>query len=152
MIGSIVSDDEVGQLERQMQDIQARIDLIKGDRAAAKAAARRASLAAKPPKPIAAKKVASSERPKNQQRKKSTNGGGAGGSGSYKKKHKGNRDDSEDVEETVTFEMKRELAVKITNFEGDKLERAIDIIRMGRPDLLSVSYHIVQVDSSHELS
>lgn len=41
--------------------------------------------------------------------------------------------------ESVTFEMKRELAVKIVSFEGENLERAIDIIRQGRPDLLSVS-------------
>lgn len=42
-------------------------------------------------------------------------------------------------EEMVTFDMKHELANKIGNFEGDALEKAIDIIRQGRPDLLSVS-------------
>lgn len=130
-----VSDDEINGLERQIQDLQNRIDYIRADRAAQKAAARKAAALARP-KPVAAKKVASNG-PKNnlpQHRRKSTNGG----AGTHKKKHHKSRDDSEDVEETVTFEMKRELAVKITNFEGDNLERAIDIIRMGRPDLLSV--------------
>jgi hypothetical protein len=130
-----VSDDEINVLERQIQDLQNRIDYIRADRAAQKAAARKAAALARP-KPVAAKKVASNGPKSNlpQHRRKSTNGG----AGTHKKKHHKSRDDSEDVEETVTFEMKRELAVKITSFEGDNLERAIDIIRMGRPDLLSV--------------
>lgn len=50
--------------------------------------------------------------------------------------------------ESVTFEMKRELAVKIVSFEGESLERAIDIIRQGRPDLLSVSFSLLLFLSS----
>ena len=46
----------------------------------------------------------------------------------------------------VTFEMKRELAVKIVSFEGENLERAIDIIRNGRPDLLSDANKEIELD------
>jgi bromodomain-containing factor 1 len=38
----------------------------------------------------------------------------------------------------VSFEMKRELATKITTFEGIMLEKAIEIIRNSAPDLLGV--------------
>lgn len=126
-------------LERQISDMQNRIDHIRSDRANAKAAAKRAAQLARPPKPPPVKKEPQVKPPR---RKSTTNGGGGGGSAgpTLKKKHKVDRDVSEDVEETVTFEMKRELAVKISAFEGDNLERAIDIIRMGRPDLLSVRH------------
>lgn len=46
----------------------------------------------------------------------------------------------------VTFEMKRELAVKIVSFEGADLEKAIDIIRNGRPDLLSDANKEIELD------
>lgn len=48
--------------------------------------------------------------------------------------------------EVVTFEMKRELAQKIVSFEGENLERAIDIIRQGRPDLLSDANKEIELD------
>lgn len=62
-----------------------------------------------------------------------------------KKSRRNEWSDEEDEEEVaqesevVSFDMKRELAVKIVSFEGENLEKAIDIIRRGRPELLGVS-------------
>jgi bromodomain-containing factor 1 len=42
--------------------------------------------------------------------------------------------------------MKRELAQKIVSFEGENLERAIDIIRQGRPELLSDANKEIELD------
>ena len=131
--------------------LQASIEMMKQQKKAEKERARAAErAAARPPKP--AKKPV--------ERRQS--GGGGGGAVAQRKpggkKKKAKRDDSSDDDfyddggefyaphqplipepESVTFEMKRELAVKIVSFEGENLERAIDIIRQGRPDLLSVS-------------
>lgn len=142
MLSRVESDDEIAGLERQMQDLQNRIDQIRADKHAAKLAARKAAQIPRPPKPVQAKKAPGADRPPKatQPRRKSNAGAVNGANGSGSKKHKSQRD-SVETEEIVTFEMKRELAVKITNFEGENLERAIDIIRMGRPDLLSVRFY-----------
>lgn len=134
-------------MERQLMTLQASIEQMKQQKKAEKERARAAErAAARPPKP--AKKPA--------ERRQSGGGGGNQRKPGGKKK-KVKRDDSSDDDfyddggefyapapvvaepESVTFEMKRELAVKIVSFEGENLERAIDIIRQGRPDLLSVS-------------
>ncbi|GAA6038367.1 hypothetical protein JCM8097_007613 [Rhodosporidiobolus ruineniae] len=107
-------------------------------------------------------------------------GGGGGGGGGHKKKKKRHDDDSDDyyddddggayygggpsvsrrrapaepaMEEYVDFEMKRELAVKIVNFEGEQLEAAIDIIRRGRPDLLGSGQEVeLDIDQLDQLT
>ncbi|KAM0790690.1 hypothetical protein ACM66B_004548 [Microbotryomycetes sp. NB124-2] len=52
----------------------------------------------------------------------------------------------EETGELVTFEMKRELATKIVTFEGEALERAIDIIRQGMPALLGDANKEIELD------
>lgn len=77
--------------------------------------------------------------------KKQSRNSGGGPKRPRKKQSWDGSDDEDDMmqapsrDAVVTFEMKRELAVKIVAFEGDALEKAIDIIRNGRPDLLGVS-------------
>ncbi|GAA5938860.1 uncharacterized protein JCM15063_004892 [Sporobolomyces koalae] len=71
----------------------------------------------------------------------SGHGGGGGGGGGHRRQGPMTID-----EEYVDFEMKRELAVKIVTFEGEKLEEAINIIRRGRPDLLGAANQEVELD------
>lgn len=61
-----------------------------------------------------------------------------------KKKKRGSSDEDEPLVE-VSYEMKRDLANGIASFEGDRLERAIDIIRKSRPDLLGVSLLVLLI-------
>lgn len=137
---------------------------MKASKLAAKAQARAAERAAIPPRaPKPVKRASTSEVSRNKntmaQIAKGRKGTG-GGAAAKRRKSAGRRnewsDDDEDDEdvspvphrsqghrqaqsEVVTFDMKRELAVKIVSFEGESLEKAIDIIRRGRPELLGVS-------------
>ncbi|KAK4057077.1 transcription initiation at TATA-containing promoter protein [Microbotryomycetes sp. JL221] len=52
----------------------------------------------------------------------------------------------EEQRELVTFDMKRELATKIVTFEGENLERAIEIIRQGMPALLGDANKEIELD------
>lgn len=57
-------------------------------------------------------------------------------SGSQRDYDYGGSDDDNAPDSAVTFEMKRELASKITTCEGPDLEAAIEIIRASAPRLL----------------
>ena len=54
------------------------------------------------------------------------------------KKRQSVSSDEEEIITEVTFDMKRELATKISSFEGQDLAHAIDIIRASDPLLLGV--------------
>lgn len=167
VITDFSEDENLLAIEKQVQELQQTLVMLRAKKLA-KEQRRAAERASRPPKAstsTASKKGSSNEVARNRaamsasvsHRKKSGGGGGGGGhggggggggsgAGGKKKKsagkklqHSDEEEDFEPVEETVTFEMKRDLAVKIVSFEGDNLERAIDIIRTGRPDLLGVS-------------
>ncbi|KAI5475507.1 hypothetical protein MNV49_001321 [Pseudohyphozyma bogoriensis] len=160
-------DEQIHAMERQLQALAAQIETMKAKKKADKehrAAERAASSRAPKPKKMSidgglpnpyAVASAPAAAPKK-------SGGGAkkrqsGGGQAKKPKKKKEYEDSDDEEwkeemevvrepEEVTFEMKRELAVKIVSFEGDNLEKAIDIIRQGRPDLLSDANKEIELD------
>lgn len=63
----------------------------------------------------------------------------------------GNTSDYEDDAEgsgqpAVTFDMKKELAEKIQEFDGDKLEKVVEIIRNSAPDLLGADNQEIELD------
>ena len=136
----LVSDDDGGisLLQQQIYSLQNEIQMIRTRKHTERQRKIAAAAPPRPPKPVSTapprERKPSEPRQRSAPKQKKSGGGGGG------RKRKQSRNDStdEEQEETVSFEMKRELAVKITSFEGDNLERAIDIIRMGRPDLLSV--------------
>lgn len=160
---TVSDDDGISAMEQQLLTMQANLEAMKQSKKAEKERQRAAErAAARPPKPA--------KKPSVDGGRRASGGGGGGGAMSNKrkptgpKKKKAKRDDfSSDDDfyddgggeyigapvvqepESVTFEMKRELAVKIVSFEGENLERAIDIIRQGRPDLLSVSFSLFLV-------
>ena len=150
-------------MERQLQSLQAEIESRKAQKKFAKEQKRAAERIPKPPKPSTSKKVASgsggggsggefrqrASTSSSAHRKRPSGGNGNKKSGKKARKHDSSDDDDDDDDMMpahqpatgeVSFEMKRELAVKIVSFEGQNLERAIDIIRQGRPDLLSVRF------------
>ncbi|ORY75954.1 hypothetical protein BCR35DRAFT_343168 [Leucosporidium creatinivorum] len=155
-------DDGISAMEQQLLTLQASIEQMKQQKKAEKERARAAErAAARPPKPA--------KKPSVDGGRRASGGGGSGGVSNKRKpgggkKKKAKRDDfSSDDDfyddggdyvggpvvqepESVTFEMKRELAVKIVSFEGENLERAIDIIRQGRPDLLSDVNKEIELD------
>ncbi|GAA98946.1 hypothetical protein E5Q_05634 [Mixia osmundae IAM 14324] len=89
-----------------------------------------------------AKKKAKSSRPSYGSTKKSKS---YSKSGKPKTGQKGKASDGDD-DGGITFEMKRELANKITTFEGAKLEQAIDIIRSAEPHLLGDESKEIELD------
>ncbi|KAM0756206.1 hypothetical protein T439DRAFT_320903 [Meredithblackwellia eburnea MCA 4105] len=160
-------DDGISAMERQLATMQANLEAMKAGKKAAKEEKRAAerALAQKPPKASTSKKVSGAGRERAGSTatapRKRQSGGGAGGPGKKGKKARKNRDTSDEEEfddylqpaavapvapEEVTFEMKRELAVKIVSFDGEKLEQAIEIIRRGRPDLLSDANKEIELD------
>ncbi|KAK4702687.1 bromodomain-containing factor 1, partial [Phenoliferia sp. Uapishka_3] len=157
-------DDGITEMERQLERLQADIEARKQAKKLAKEQQRAAERAPKPPKPSTSKKAAStSEYARNRATAQSSASshrkrpsGGNGGKKSSKKSRKQDSSDEDDEEMMmhqpsssggeVSFEMKRELAVKIVSFEGENLERAIDIIRQGRPDLLSDVNKEIELD------
>lgn len=143
-------------MERQLALMQANLEAMKQQ--GAKGGEKRKSLSSSTSMPKPSKSLGSSQRksfsgasgdykpPKPQQpKRKSISGSDALGSSQKKKPRKSNASES-DEDETVTFDMKRELAVRISNFEGDQLERAIDIIRRARPDLLGNDNQEIELD------
>lgn len=153
-------DEQLHDLERQLVALQNTIAQIKATKRTEKEQRKAAERQARPPKAPKAPRqqhtnhseVSRNQNTMNRAASKRGRGSGmGGGAGRKKKSHKKDEWDSgEDEEATavrsgpsktqeVTFDMKRELAVKIVSFEGEDLEKAIDIIRRGRPELLGVS-------------
>ncbi|KDE09447.1 hypothetical protein MVLG_00349 [Microbotryum lychnidis-dioicae p1A1 Lamole] len=164
----VSEDDGISAMEKQLQMMQANLELMKQQKRAEKEQARMMAAMqemqagfARAPKP--SKKQSTQDRrastgaaPKKA-RSSSTGGPAAAPSaaGASKKKRSKHREEDPGYgapspppaqPESVTFEMKRELAVKIVSFEGENLERAIDIIRRGRPDLLSDANKEIELD------
>ncbi|KAL8283730.1 hypothetical protein RQP46_005525 [Phenoliferia psychrophenolica] len=157
-------DEGITEMERQLQTLQAEIEARKAQKKFAKEQKRAAERVPKPPKPSTSKpKVASgsgsgefrqrASTSSSAHRAKRPSGGNGKKNGKKARKHDSSDEDDEDMMPAhqapageVSFEMKRELAVKIVSFEGDNLERAIEIIRQGRPDLLSDVNKEIELD------
>ncbi|SCV71560.1 BQ2448_3148 [Microbotryum intermedium] len=164
----VSEDDGISAMEKQLQMMQANLELMKQQKRAEKEQARMMAAMqemqagfTRAPKP-SKKQSAQERRPSTgaapkRARNSSTGGAAAAPStaGASKKKRSKHREEDPGYgapspppaqPESVTFEMKRELAVKIVSFEGENLERAIDIIRRGRPDLLSDANKEIELD------
>ncbi|KAK4052387.1 transcription initiation at TATA-containing promoter protein [Microbotryomycetes sp. JL201] len=153
-------DDGISAMQMQLANLQASIEQMKQNKRLEKerqrAAERSAAAYARPPKPPKRPSMDyGAPRPPSTSNTKRP------------KKPKKKRDSSDDEDfyddagdyygavvppqpeetgELVTFEMKRELATKIVTFEGEALERAIDIIRQGMPALLGDANKEIELD------
>ena len=63
--------------------------------------------------------------------------GGRGGDSDY---------EDEEIDANVTFDMKRELAEKIQEFDGPKLDKVVEIIRNSAPELLGDDNKEIELD------
>lgn len=132
---SRTGDDQITEMERQLSLISQSLESLR-EMKMKKAAVTAAAKVAKPPKPKATNGNGKAPRSPTQTKRPP------------KPKKKKNKDDNEDWGE-VTFEMKRDLANQIANFEGDKLEQAVHIIRTSAPHLLNVSSSLMPDASSN---
>jgi bromodomain-containing factor 1 len=122
--------------QQQRAEKEAQREVARQEAAAARAAAAAAAAAARPPPQPRPVNGSSSSKPAQTKapRRSSTSNAPKG--------RKSGRQSSEDefvAFQEVTYKMKQELAEGIGNFEGEQLQKAIDIIRRSRPDLLGVS-------------
>jgi hypothetical protein len=143
------SDEQISMMEKQLEIMRENLVQLKeakqrrkyekrqqaaqAARAAAQAAQAAVIAARPPPPPKPPRENGSASKPVTKAPRRSSTSNAP-----RKRSGKQSSDDEFVAFQEVTYEMKQALAMGIGNFEGAQLQKAIDIIRKSRPDLLGV--------------
>jgi len=122
-------------------DIESQIETLKGNLETLRANQKKKEKEKKKKKEVKKRPspVASSSKPNGKESKRSGGGGGGGGASASTSKKQSKKSGGVYNSDVLSFEQKKELSETIQTLDGDKLEKVIQIIHDGVPEVRDVS-------------